>query len=169
MNAPTSFNKEPVASALPKITVVTPVYEVPLSAFKINEPVPVPSFVIPPAPLIVVVILISPVVLIPKVNNAVFVICVVLILIAVVASFSILDAEDDVIPPVNVVADANAICLKAPLTADDSENPVPLILISSGIVNALDPLNSIAAGLDTVVNDVPVPAVALPNASLFLT
>ena len=105
----------------------------------------------PPIPLIVVVIFISPVVLINKVNAALFVIGVVLILIAVVASFSILAAVEDVKPPVNVVANAPLNCLKAPFTTDDSENPVPLILMSSGIVNALAPLNSIAAGLDTVV------------------
>ena len=67
------------------------------------------------------------------------------------ASLFTLDAEDEVIPPVKVVANAPLICLNAPFITDASENPVPLILISSGIVNALAPLNSIAAGLDTVV------------------
>jgi len=95
-------------------------------------------------------ILISPVVLIPKVIKFELVICVVLIVIEVVASLFILAAEDDVIPPVKVVAKAPLICLNAPL-AVDSTNPNPLILISSGIVNALAPLNSNAAGLDTIV------------------
>ena len=50
---------------------------------------------------------------------------------------------------VNVVAAAPLICLNAPL-AVVSTNPVPLILMSSGIVKDDVPLNSIAAGLDTV-------------------
>jgi hypothetical protein len=123
----------------------------PLSAFNINEPVPVPSFVTPPAPEITLVIMTSPVLFTPTVNKAVFIIFVVFIDTCVVASLLILAAEATVMPPVKVVANAPLICLKAPFATDASENPVPLILKSSGIVNPLAPLNSIAAGLDTVV------------------
>ena len=86
----------------------------------------------------------------------------------VVASLLILAAEATVMPPVNVVADAKAICLKAPF-ADVSVKPKPFITNGSVMVNALAPLNSIAAVLDTVVLELAVPADALPNASLFFT
>jgi hypothetical protein len=50
-----------------------------------------------------------------------------------------------------------------------SVKPKPFMTKGSVIVSALAPLNSIAAVLDTVVFELAVPAVALPNASLFLT
>ena len=59
---------------MPAEIVVTPVYTELLSALNIKFPAPPPSLVIPPTPLIVVGILISPAALIPKVNNELLVI-----------------------------------------------------------------------------------------------
>jgi hypothetical protein len=86
--------------------------------------------------------------------------CFVKVFVPVVTFVFILDGEDTVIVPVNVAAAAPLTNLIAPPLL----KPVPLSVIVSGILNAVDPLISSAAPLALMV--VPEDPDA-PNAVLF--
>ena len=103
---------------------------------------------IPPFPVITLEILTSPVLVTPTVNKLVLVIPPVLIVSKDVASLFNLEEVVEVNPPIKVVAAAVLICLSAPLILP---TPNPLILISSGTINAVAPFNSKEAKLVTVV------------------
>ena len=95
--------------------------------------------------------MIPPALAVPNVKPPVLVIAPVLIVnvfVPTVISVLIVDAVSAVIPPVKVVAAAPLISLIAPVLL----GPLPFNLKTSGMVNALAPLISIAAPVPTNVS-----------------
>ena len=135
---------------------------------KSNLPVPVPSFSIPPAPLIALETVIPPLFVVPKLKLALAVIppAMVKVFVPDVISVFILEAEATVIVPDKVAAAAELLMnLIAPVLLA----PVPLIEIASGIVSVDAALISNAALFPIVVVDNPEPPAAeLPKASAFV-
>ena len=140
-----------VTCITPVLTKVAPAYV--FEPPNINIPVPDPSLVIPPTPLIALVTEIFPVLDVPNVSPPVFVIAPVPIVKALVAaSLFILDAVATVIAPDKVAAPEPLINLITPGVA---AIPVPLIVIASPILIA--PLISNAAPVVIVVAPVVLP------------